>query len=47
MKGSKVCIKTRSPSASHSFKGKVTKYTTVKWTIAEKTYQVTNGFKYF
>ena len=35
MKSRKVCIKTRSPLASLSFKGKVTKYTTVKWTIAE------------
>ena len=33
MKGRKVCIKTRSPPASLSLKGKVTKHTTVKWTI--------------
>ena len=33
MKGRKVCIKTRSPSASLSFKDQVTKHTTVKWTI--------------
>ena len=33
MKGRKVCIKTRLPPASLSLKGKVTKHTTVKWTI--------------
>ena len=32
-KGSEVSIKTRSTPASLSFKGQVTKHTTVKWTI--------------
>ena len=34
MKTRKVCIKARSPPASLPLKGKVTKHTTVKWTIA-------------
>ena len=33
MKSRRVCIKTRSPPASLSLKGQVTKHTTVKWTI--------------
>ena len=33
IKGRKACIKARSPPASLSIKGKVTKYATVKWTI--------------
>ena len=34
MKGSEVCIKTRSPPASLPIQGQVTKHTTVKWPIA-------------
>ena len=34
LKSSKVCIIARSTAASLPFKGKVTKHTTVKWTIA-------------
>ena len=37
MKSSKVSIKTRSTSASLSFKGQATKHTTVKWSIDKKT----------
>ena len=33
MKTRKVCIKARSPPASLSLKGKVTKHTIVKWAI--------------
>ena len=33
MKGRKICIKAKSPAASLSLTGKVTKHTTVKWTI--------------
>ena len=35
MKSSKLSIKTRSTPASLSFKGQVTKHTTVKWSILE------------
>ena len=37
MKSSKVSIKTRSASASLSFKGQATEHTTVKWSIDKKT----------
>ena len=33
MKSSEVCIKTRSPPASLTIQGQVTKYRTVKWPI--------------
>ena len=35
MKGRKDCIKARSPPTSLPLKGKVTKHTTVKWTIID------------
>ena len=40
MKTTDVCIKTRSPSASLSIQGQVTKYTTVKWPIEPKNVRI-------
>ena len=35
IKSRKVCNKTRSPPASHIFKGQGTEHTTVKWPISD------------
>ena len=44
MKSSKVSIKTRSTPASLSFKGQVTKHTTVKWSILLKIFEVQDRY---
>ena len=38
VKSREVCIKARSPLAALAFIGKVTKFTTMKWSIGDEKY---------